>query len=113
MKKRINKTLLCCVIIIFIIFASCIDGVVWEKDNFKSISKLKRHDKIVIKEEILKEEWNEGTTECIFDYVIMVNGRKYYYHTECGTFIDELTNRPIDKINRAEINSILKEYFDN
>ncbi len=42
-------------------------------------------------------EWTEGSSDCLQDIVILLEGRLFYYHSECGTF---------EKIKLSEISTL-------
>lgn len=69
----------------------------------------------------------EGTTDCLRDCAININGRLFYYHSSCGTFYEpdlgvmstyssvEVGNPGMSyhltETQRAEVNEILKRYI--
>ncbi len=53
---------------------------------------------------ILSSSWDEGATaDCINDFSFTVNGKTYYYHSDCGTFNDN------DAIRSLTVNNSEKE----
>ena len=58
--------------------------------------------------------WNtEGTAECANDCKLIIDGRTYYYHSECGTFNDKENNQnlPVTAEEKESINAILAQYI--
>jgi hypothetical protein len=55
----------------------------------------------------------EGTAECANDCKLIINGRTYYYHSECGTFNDEVNNQNLSVTEEEKkcINEILAHYI--
>jgi hypothetical protein len=55
----------------------------------------------------------EGTAECANDCQLIVDGRTYYYHSECGTFNDEMNNQnlSVTEDEMESINEILAYYI--
>jgi hypothetical protein len=55
----------------------------------------------------------EGTAECDNDCKLIINGRTYYYHSECGTFNDEVNNQnlSVTEDEKKCINEILAHYI--
>jgi hypothetical protein len=55
----------------------------------------------------------EGTAECDNDCKLIIDGRTYYYHSECGTFNDEVNNQnlSVTEYEKESINEILAHYI--
>ena len=57
--------------------------------------------------------WNsEGTSDCVNDCKLIINGETYYYHSECGTWNDKLHDRCLSVTNaeKEKINAVLSQY---
>ena len=52
--------------------------------NVKESIFLNEEDLFKIFDIIEKGVWKEGTTDCLSDAVISINGRDYFYHSGCG-----------------------------
>lgn len=86
-------------------------GFVWRRENFKTIARMSPEDTKVIAEMISAGNWNtEGTADCANDCILMIRGRKYYYHSDCGTVNDHLLNRSMSQISKSKVNQILEKY---
>ncbi len=73
-----------------------------------------KEDGVIISDILENGVWNtEGTADCLNDIELMINGEAYRYHSDCGTFNDNINNRSItvDEETKAEINSIISEYL--
>ncbi len=71
-------------------------------------------DSRVIEGFIASCKWEEGTADCLNDYMfIRENGNIIYYHSDCGTFNDTELNRSYHVTDemRDQINSIIREYI--
>lgn len=52
------------------------------------------------------QNWAEGTADCLSEYKITVDGKEYYYHSDCGTVNDNKNNRSLS------LNDEQKSEFD-
>lgn len=71
-------------------------------------------DGVIISDILKNGVWNtEGTADCLNDAELMINGEAYRYHSDCGTFNDNVNNRSmtVDEETKSEINSIISEYL--
>ena len=62
---------------------------------------------------IESDSWNtEGTTDCFSNIEIIINGVTYKYHSDCGTFNDNVNQRylSLDTKTQNVVNAILAEY---
>lgn len=63
---------------------------------------------------ITYEIWNdEGTTDCLSNCEIILNGKSYKYHSDCGTFNDIInqTNLSMSDEKKKVVNNILEKYI--
>ncbi len=49
----------------------------------------------VIKALLAKDAWVDGTADCLNDCIITLDGKDYYYHSDCGTVNDNMANRSL------------------
>lgn len=59
-----------------------------------------------------KYEWIEGTTDYISEYELMINGVKYIYHKDSGTFID-MNNKmcmTLSSEDREYVNDLITQF---
>ena len=58
-------------------------------------------------------EWQEGAANCAKDCVILVNGDKIRYHSECGTFNDSKGKKHLElaESDKEALNAILGRYI--
>lgn len=87
-------------------------------EAFVAVNLIKESEKILTVEEgvtiadiLEKEEWMEGAPACDNDYKIVINKEIYYYHSECGTFVDTINNRSksLDEEEREKVNQLIQE----
>ena len=66
---------------------------------------------VTIADILEKEEWMEGAPACDNDYKIVINKETYYYHSECGTFVDTINNKSksLDEEEREKVNQLIRE----
>lgn len=67
----------------------------------------------IITDIIEKGDWSiEGTADCANDCKLIIDERTYYYHSECGTFNDEVNNQNLSVTakEKESINVILAHY---
>jgi len=59
------------------------------------------------------KDWDDGVPNCAADVLISFNGRLFYYHSDCGTFIDRENGRSIaaGETLRSTINEIFERYM--
>lgn len=57
-------------------------------------------------------EWCDGAPACDNDYKVVINGEIFYYHSECGTFVDIVNNKSksLSEENTKEVNRIISNY---
>ena len=58
--------------------------------------------------------WNtEGTTDCLSNIEIIINGKIYKYHSDCGTFNDSTKQRylSLDDASKEKVNAIIEEHI--
>lgn len=58
--------------------------------------------------------WNtEGTTDCLGNIEIIINGEIYKYHSDCGTFNDSTKQRylSLDDASKEKVNAIIGEHI--
>ena len=84
------------------------------KNIFTGESKpLSANDGLALADILESDSWNtEGTTDCFSNIEIVINGATYKYHSECGTFNDNINLRHLsldEKTNNA-VNAILDDY---
>lgn len=56
-------------------------------------------------------DWDDGTPDCVADYVVQVGKRTYYYHLSCGTFIDAKKSLPLSDSEKEAVNAIFAKYL--
>lgn len=66
------------------------------------------------------EHWPEGTSDCLNDFKVAVNGKIYYYHSDCGTINDNHNNRSMtltltqkSEVDRIFAGLMTKEVAEN
>ncbi len=84
------------------------------KNIFTGESKpLSANDGLALVDILESDSWNtEGTTDCFSNIEVIINGVTYKYHSDCGTFNDNVNQRHLSldvKTNNA-VNAILEEY---
>ena len=60
------------------------------------------------------DAWNtEGTTDCLSNIEITINEETYKYHSDCGTFNDNVNQNylSLDDETKTVVNVILAEYI--
>lgn len=60
------------------------------------------------------DAWNtEGTTDCLSNIEITINKETYKYHSDCGTFNDNVNQNylSLDDERKAVVNAIFSEYI--
>jgi hypothetical protein len=60
------------------------------------------------------DAWNtEGTTDCLSNIEITINEETYKYHSDCGTFNDNVNQNylSLDDERKAVVNAIFSEYI--
>lgn len=58
-------------------------------------------------------EWIQSLGDCLTEYLIIINGNEYHYHSECGT-VNDYTNmccKTLDENEKAQLNGLLEELF--
>lgn len=63
---------------------------------------------------INNSNWNTtGTSDCANDCKLIIDGETYYYHSDCGTWNDNLNNRclTVTDTEKENINTILSQYI--
>ncbi len=58
--------------------------------------------------------WNtEGTSDCFSNVEITIHGATYKYHSDCGTFNDNVNHRSleINEETKIHVNNILEKYI--
>lgn len=68
----------------------------------------------VISDLILGDSWNaEGTTDCLSNIEITINGETYLYHSDCGTFNDNVKRQylSLDDTTKEKINAMIEEHI--
>lgn len=71
-------------------------------------------DGVIISDILENGLWNtEGTADCLNDIELIINSETYHYHSDCGTFNDNINQRSmtVDEETKTEINSIISEYL--
>lgn len=110
MKKKYIVAVVIIILLCIVLFSQ---GFVWRCGNIKTISRMSMKDTQEVAELISDGTWNtEGTADCANDCVLMIRGRKFYYHSDCGTVNDKLMNRSMSKISKSEVNEILEKYIE-
>ena len=67
-----------------------------------------------IKKTLENGNWeNEGTADCINNVEFVIEGETYRYHSDCGTFNDNVNQRSLtlDINTKDRLNAILSEYI--
>ncbi len=56
--------------------------------------------------------WNEGTGDCLNDYMFTINELRYGYHSDCGTINDITHSRSVvvNENDRVYLNELLKQF---
>ena len=68
----------------------------------------------VISDILLSDTWNtEGTTDCLNNIEIIINGETYKYHSDCGTFNDKVKQQylSLDDATKEKVNAIIEEHI--
>lgn len=63
---------------------------------------------------IKNDNWNtNGTADCFSDCKLIINGETYYYHSDCGTWNDNLNNQclTVTDPEKETINTVLSQYI--
>lgn len=72
------------------------------------------NDGLTIADILGSGSWNtEGTTDCMSNIEITINGTTYKYHSDCGTFNDNVNQQylSLDDDIKENVNAILAEYI--
>lgn len=67
----------------------------------------------VISDILLSDTWNtEGTTDCLSNIEITINGETYKYHSDCGTFNDKVKQQylSLDDATKEKVNAMIEKY---
>ena len=84
------------------------------KNVFTGESKpISANDGLDLADILESDSWNtEGTTDCFSNIEIIINGLTYKYHSDCGTFNDNVNQRylSLDAKTKSLVNAILAEY---
>ena len=82
----------------------------WDKE---SVTKLSLEDVAVIADFVGSGNWMEGTSDCMDDCIIFMDGEEIHYHSDCGTFNDTVNEkrRHLTEKQQAEVNAILEKYI--
>ena len=81
--------------------------------------KLRFHDRLYLGQQkipniLCGDAWNtEGTTDCLSNIEITINEETYKYHSDCGTFNDNVNQNylSLDDERKAVVNAIFSEYI--
>lgn len=68
----------------------------------------------VISDILLSDTWNaEGTTDCLSNIEITINGETYKYHSDCGTFNDNINQKylSLDEATTEKVNAMIAEHI--
>lgn len=63
---------------------------------------------------LLSDSWNaDGTTDCMNNIEITINGATYKYHSDCGTFNDKVKQQylSLDDVTKEKVNAIIAEHI--
>lgn len=61
---------------------------------------------------LMNYEWTDGTSDCLSDYELIIDGVHYVYHIDCGTFNDN-TNQKSLKLNEEDkelVDDLLEQF---
>ena len=85
------------------------------KGAFKTAKNLSQRDISYIENTLNSFKWQNSTADCLNDFVISIEGKEYYYHSDCGTINDNKNNRSLNLSDeyKQELNIILFNYADN
>lgn len=56
-------------------------------------------------------EWIESTAECLYDFEIKLDGKRFYYHSECGTLQYNGKSKQLSDSDKANVNDVLFALF--
>lgn len=58
--------------------------------------------------------WEDGTSDCFNNCVISIGDKTVYYHSDCGTFNDNVRekNLTLNEKRKSEINTLLSRYIE-
>jgi len=74
---------------------------------------LSANERIVLADILESDSWKtEATTDCLNNIEVVINGATYKYHSDCGTFNDNVNRRhlSLDAKTKNVVNVILAEY---
>lgn len=82
--------------------------------SLQNAVELSAEDAAMIARLLETENWNTGgTSDCIHDCVVTVDGKSVYYHSDCGTFNDEADQRSLSlpEEEQTALNAVLSKYI--
>lgn len=75
---------------------------------------LPEEEGVIISDILENGVWNtDGTADCLNNVELVINGETYHYHSDCGTFNDNINQRSmtVDEETKNAVNSIISEYL--
>ncbi len=75
---------------------------------------LSQEESSFVAEILCRNNWEEGTADCLSDMEFTMDGQIFYYHSDCGTFNDNANQRSLSVSGeeKEKINAILKNYTE-
>lgn len=64
---------------------------------------------------VVNGEWIQSLGDCLSEYLIIINGNEYHYHSDCGT-INDYTNmccKTLDKELKESLNTLLEDIISS
>lgn len=65
-----------------------------------------------IKTAFYSGEWIDSTAECLHDFTIKLDGKLFYYHSECGTLQLNGKSKHLNNSDKANVNELLFALFE-
>ena len=78
---------------------------------------LEKTDAETISQILSADSWVADSTDCLSDYIVTLDGRTIYYHSDCGTFNERLEQSHqslhLSETDRATVNDIIRAVISN
>lgn len=75
---------------------------------------ISKEEALKIMQFLTEGNWdNTGTSDCFNNCILTLNGKRVYYHSDCGTFNDAINEKSLtlDSNQQLIVNTILEKYI--
>lgn len=78
-------------------------------------SELSAENSDTIRQLVCDDDWIPDATKCESDYIVTVDGRTIFYHSDCGTFNERLEDSSrsfcLSETDKEAVNAIIQSLF--